>query len=423
MEALKMKKTISGILPFLCMFVLATGSVVLSCATAPTAVAVGRDTKISLNTGPLQGGKLYTTWVFERIESVVIVDESDRSRKIELAQKEWSYDPATTELSILRDIPFKDYFAHIEGYQSLPHSFVLNAIKDETDLLVIISDRLAIEGYDYAFNSKESRLTFRNDVNLKESDWSIQYSTPLGGTMIGEWKPENENRMSYIEAEHRRRWLNSWYDRQTAFWFLDDARRSEWKVNPAQPPALILRAATPKELADMKSVPLNISKFRTETKDQALSREIGFNARVPSMLSTESPRVEYPLAWKTIEEFSSDGNLVRTLDVVYEDGSGAGLGQYVVHITMEKVGVGASEQKEIEWLIGEETVDLGLPVQVLRQWGMQTSDIDSKPTVVSLTTWTWTEGAIRCQADGDSANDARTAALLRQFIAARLKKK
>jgi hypothetical protein len=275
------------------MFILATGSVVLSCATAPTAKAANRDAKIEVNTGPLQGGKLYTTWVFDRIQSVMIVDVSDRSRKIELAQKEWGYDPATTELTILREIPFKDYFAHIEGSQSLPHAFVLNEIKDETDLLVIISDRLAIKGYDYTFNEKESRLTFRNDVNLKESDWSIQYSTPYGGAMLGEWKPENADRMSYIEAEHRRRWLDSWYDRQTAFWFLDDAR-GEWKANPNQPPALIRRAASPKELADMKSAPLNVVKFRTETKDQELSREIGFDARVPRLLSVESPRKKSP---------------------------------------------------------------------------------------------------------------------------------
>jgi hypothetical protein len=68
-------------------------------------------------------------------------------------------------------------------------------------------------------------------------------------------------------------------------------------------------------------------------------------------------------------------------------------------------------------------VDLGLPVQVARQWGTQVSDIDAKPTVLSLTTWTWTEGSIRCQAGSDSDNDARSAALLRQFIVARMKNK
>ena len=414
-----MKKSLSVILPFIGMFLLATGSVVLSCATAPTTTAANNDAKISVNTGPSQAGKIYTTWVFSRIQSVMIVDESDRSRKIELAQKEWIYDSATTELSVLREIPFKDYFASIEGIRSLPHTFVLNEIKDETDLMVIISDRLAIEGYDYTFDPKASRLTFRSDVNLKETDWSIHYSTPYGAAMLGDWKPESADRMSYFEAEHRKRWLDSWYGKQTAFWFLDDARVNEWKANPDQPPALIRRAATPKELAAMKSEPVNVVKFRTDAKDRDLAREIGFDARVPKNLGVESPRKSFPLAWRTIEEHTQNGMLARTLDVVYEDGSGKGLGQYVIEITMEKNADSTAETKNTEWLINEETMDLGLPVRVVRRWGLQSSDVDAKPGVIKFTTWAWTEGSILCKADSVTENDSRSAALLRQFIAAR----
>jgi hypothetical protein len=423
MEASKVRKTISVILPFLCMFALATGSVVLSCATAPMAKEADRKAMISLNTGPTLDGRLYTVWVFDRIRSVMIVDGGDRSRKIELMPKEWRYDPGTTELSILREIPYKDYFASIEGSQALPHAFVLKGIKDETDLLVIVSDRLAIEGYDYAFDAQDSRLTFRDDVSLKGNDWSIQYSTQYGGAMLGEWKPENADRMSYLQAEHRKRWLDSWYDRQTAFYFLDDARMDEWKANPDRSPALIRRAATPKELADMKSAPLSVVKFRTEKNERELSREIGFDARVPMKLGTESPRAEFPLAWKTIEEQSQDGKLVKRLNVVYEDGTGKGLGQYVVNITIEKDDKAAVEPQRIEWQIDEQSLDLGLPVRMVRQWGLQTSDMDAKPTVARLTTCAWTDGSLRFQASGDSENDGRTLALLRQFIAARRKAK
>jgi hypothetical protein len=374
-----------------------------------------------VNTGPLRNGKLYTTWVFERIGSVAIVDGTDRSRKIGLGPQDWAYDPATTELSVLREMPFEDCVARIEGSPALPHAFVLNGIMDETDLLVTIGGRLAVEGVDYAFDKNGSRLTFRDDVDLKESDWSIRYPTPLGGAMIGEWKPENADRMSYIEAEHRRRWLDSWYDRQSAFWFLDDSRMDEWKEDPHWPPTLIRRPATPEELADMKSAPVNVIKFRTQTKDRDLSREIGFDARVPGSLIAESPRREYPLAWKTIEESSQDGILVSKLSIMYEDDPEEQSGQYVLDITMEKIAEKAAGPTEAEWLINEETVDLGLPVRVVRQWGTSVSDLDSEPTVVSLTTWTWTEGSILCQANSDSANDTRTAALLRRFIAARMK--
>jgi hypothetical protein len=417
-----MKKILSRALPFFFMFALAAGSVILSCATGPSARASSRDAEISLNTASAIDGELYTTWVFGSIESVVIVDDGDRSRKIELARDEWQYDPATTRLTIARDLPFKDYFAHIEGVQSIPRSFVLNGISDVTDLMVVIGDRLAIEGYDYAFDEADSRLTFRDDVNLKATDWSIQYSTPRGGTLIGEWKPENDDRMAYLEAEHRKRWLDSWYDRQTAFWFLDETTRDEWKGHPARPPALVRRAATARELIDMKSIPVNVMKFRSGAKDRDLSREVGFDARVPGKLTTDSPRAEFPLSWKTIEEYSRNGILGRKLNVVYEDGSGNGLDQYVVRISMETVdGVTAvtNEPGDDRWLIGEESVDLGVSARVSRRWGLESADYNAKPSVVCFSTWTWSEGPIRVLATADSANDARTEALLRQFIAAR----
>jgi hypothetical protein len=299
----------------------------------------------------------------------------------------------------------------------------LNGIKDPTDLMVIFGDRLAIEGYDYTFDTKGSRLAFRNDISLKDSSWSIHYQTQYGGTMLGDWKPENADRMSYFEAEHRTRWLNSWYDRQTAFWFLDETRRSEWEGNRDQPPALVHRAATPQELAEMKAIPVNIVKFRSDAKETDLMREVGFDARIPRKLEEEAPRRELELAWRTIEEHSQGGKLIRTLDVVYKDDTAEGLESYMIDIRMGKPGDEADERGKGAWLIDEGTVDLGLPVHVIHEWAMQTSDIEAQPSVARITTWEWTEGSILLRANGASVNDARTAALLRQFIAARMKLK
>jgi len=422
-----MKKTISCVIPFLFMFMLATGSVVLSCATGPASKPLAEDAKISVNTARTPDGKSYTTWVFDSIQSVMIVDTNDRSQKIELSPKEWQYDTLTTELTLMKAIPFKDYIASIEGKQALPHQFVLNGIKDKTALLVIICDRLAIEGYDYDFNADNNRLTFRKDVKLKDADWSIEYSTQYGGTMLGEWKPENDDRLSYLEAEHQKRWLDSWYDRQTAFWFLDDTRSDAWKANRERPPELIHRAATAKELADMKAEPMNVVKFRTDTKDKDVTRELGFDSFVPKKLVMESPREEFPLFCRTIEEYSNNGMLAMKLHVVYDDASGKVLGQYVMDITMEKSGnepgSDASNAKKNVWLINEETQDLGLPVRVVRRWGLKTSDMEAMPTVTAFTTWTWSDKTVRYQADGESANDVRSTELIRQFIAVRLKEK
>lgn len=408
-----MRKTVHAAIPFLLMFILATGSVVLSCATAPSAKPAGREDKLSVNTAANLDGKLYTTWVFGEIRSVLIVDDGDRSRKIELKAEDYRYDPTSTEIILLRALPFKSYFASIEGTESIPHAFVLNGIKDEEELMVFISDRLAIEGYDYAFDPATSRLTFRADIELKDTDWNIQYSTPFGGTMIGEWKPENDDRLSYLEAEHRKRWLDSWYEKQEAFWFFDEAGKDAWSKDRTQSPALIRRAATAKELADMMSAPLSVIKFRYKATDASLTREIGFDARVPKKLS------QYALAWRTIEETSENGVLVRRLSVMYEDESAKGIEQYVLDIRLEKSARGSGEPEKVDWLIDEETVDLGIPVHVVRQWGTQSTDIADKPTAVKLSTWTWTDGAVRYQASEETVNDERTANLLRQFIAAR----
>ena len=128
MEAAKMKKTICRVIPFFAMFIIAVGSVVVSCATAS---AINDDTFISLNAGRSVNGKTYTVWVFDEIKSVIIVNLDDRSRKIELAGDEWSYDPSTTELIILKEIPFSNYVATVQGDALFPTSFVLTDIEEE----------------------------------------------------------------------------------------------------------------------------------------------------------------------------------------------------------------------------------------------------------------------------------------------------
>lgn len=416
-----MKKTLTAILPFLCMFVIATGSVVVSCATAPGTKGAATDAEISINTDIAREGKLRTVWVLESIQSILIVDANDRSRQVELSADEWAYDAETTELTVLKAISFDEYFANVEGTQKLPHAFVLDGIKDQTELMVIMRDRLAIEGYDYDFNAEKNLLTFRDDVTLKDEDWSVQYTGQYGGVMFGEWRPENEDRLSYLMAEHQKRWLDSWYDRQTAFWFLDESRMDEWKADRKLPPPLILRAATPKELDVMKSTSSNVMKLHTNAKDKAVSREIGFDSRVPERLVTDSPHAEYPLFWKAIEESSRGGILARTLVVVYEDGTGNGLSQYVVHIRMDKLGPD-EHSPQTEWTIDEQTIDLGIPVRVSHWWGTQSTDLNEKPTVIAFTTWSWSDETVRYEASGDSANDERSIILLRQFIAKRMKK-
>jgi hypothetical protein len=417
---MKLNKNILKALPFLGMFILATGSVAVSCATAPDSGKSPREEKISVNAGPALDGKIRTTWIFDRIQSVILMDENDHSRKIELSSNEWAYIPETTELAINKKVPFASFIARVDGFRTNPETFILEGLTDTESLLVIMSDRLAIDGYDYTFDTGTKRLTFRNDVRLKDSDWSIQYDTNHGGVMLGEWKPESADRMSYLEAEHRKRRLEDWYDRQTAFWFLDVTKIDEWKANRDRPPELVRRAATSEELAKMKAEPVPVIKFRTGVKDAELSRELGFDARVPGKLG-EKGVSEIGLFWKTIEETSRNGNLERKLDVMYGDETKNGLDQYAINITVEKTGT--QEKADTEWLIDEKTLDLGLPVHIIHLWGTQTSGLDERPTVARFSAWTWSNGDVHFSATADSANDERTASLIQQFIEATRKGK
>jgi hypothetical protein len=417
---MKLNKSILKALPFLGMFILATGSVAVSCATAPDSGKFPREEKISVNAGPALDGKIRTTWVFDRIQSVILMDENDHSRKIELSSNEWAYIPETTELAINKKVPFASFIARVDGFRTTPEKFILDGLTDTESLLVIRSDRLAIDGYDYTFDTGTKQLIFRNDVRLKDSDWSIQYDTNHGGVMLGEWKPESDDRMSYLEAEHRKRRLEAWYDRQTAFWFLDNTRIAEWKANRDRQPELIQRPATAEELAKMKDEPVPVIKFRTGVKDAELSRELGFEARIPDLLGEQGVAKTRPI-WKTIVETSRNGNLERKLDVMYGDETKSGLDQYALDITLEKNGT--QEKADTEWMIDERTLDLGLPVHVVQLWGTQTSGLDERPTVARLSVWTWSDDDVHFSATADSANDERTASLIRQFIEARQKRK
>jgi hypothetical protein len=90
---------------------------------------------------------------------------------------------------------------------------------------------------------------------------------------------------------------------------------------------------------------------------------------------------------------------------------------------MEKKGTESVDSTNYDWIIRDETVDLGLPVRETRWWGTQTDEMGAMPTVSAYTTWSWSDNTVSYRAYGDTVNDARSAELVRQFIAARSRKK
>ena len=377
------------------MFLLATGSVVLSCATG----SFRDDRLVSLKTEVSPEGKILTPWVLSEIQSVIIVDGRDRSRKIELTSEEWRYDGEKGELTLKKDIPFESSHAVVQGCYSTPPAFVLKNIRNYDDLLVILDNRLAIEGYDYTLDRESDRLLFREGVDLNREEWFIRYPGEEGTVGLGDGKPENRDRIAYLEAEHQKRFLDSWYDSQEAFWFIEEADGRE-------KPQLVRRAPTDGERRDMKSFPVSVWKVRSDSPLSELSREMGFSLSLPEEISAEE--ISYLMTDKTIEESFRGGKLVRKLHISYENGG-------------NRVDLVLSSREEAEpavpgRVMDERIIDLGLPVCRVRQWGLVSQGMGEKPDVSSFTSWTWSKGNIRYYMGCESADEELYRALIRGIL-------
>ncbi|MDC7124197.1 MAG: hypothetical protein PQJ46_01430 [Spirochaetales bacterium] len=376
-----MKENLSRVWPFFCMLFLAMGSVIVSCTTTS---AYQDKNIISLNTGIAEDGNIYTTWILDDIQSVIITDDYDRAKKIELSSDQWSYNNDTTEIKVFYDIPFSDFIVSVEGVHKSPNTFFLRGITVPEELLVILDGRLGIEGYDYTLDEQTDRLTFRNDIDLQMIPWYISYTTPEACTSIGEWTPESQDQIAYLEAEHRRRYLNLWYDKQEAFWFF------EGDGTKAEPPALVKREASPKELAEFKSTPVSVIKMRHDSDFSELSKEMGFNVQLPEAVDTAEGSLSWKIFFKSIEEYSCDGKLKNELHVMYRLKGDIRENDRYIEIVVSSIASPDFQKEKTEPLIEKESLSIGVPVTRTRFWGMITTGTSDKPEAVMLTTWEWT---------------------------------
>ena len=394
------------------LLLLASGCIIISCATSP---GKNPETFVSLNIGRNSGGEIYTKWVFSDIRKITVTDCSVRSEKDVLSPGDWKYDNATTELTLLDSNYSPDCIITVEGSILLPNTFIFNDIVDDNDFLVIFNNRTCIEGYDYNYIKESKSLIFRDDINLKEDDWFISYSTAEGRGSIGEWKTENMDRLAYFEAEHRKRYLDSWYDRQETFWFLDPEKEPG---DQGRKPLLVKRKAAPDELIRMKSFPVSVFKYRGGTEDSKLKKELGFNVPLPEIIYTDNPRREFRIFAKTIEEYSSSGVLCKKLHVFYEDGNADFSDSSMITVILSPLSVNYSKKEKAEWIISEQDIDLGRPVRKTGQWAMQTSGIDSSPEIIKLCSWKWTGRSAEFLVEAESSEEEVCESFISKIISA-----
>jgi hypothetical protein len=409
----QMKKKLWKIFLFSGMFLLATGSVCVSCVSSPDAGNAKHD--ISVNASKDLNGDIFTYSVFSNIKSVLLVDEKDHSKKIELSADDWGYDQDTTRIVINRPVPFSSYMVSVRGEAAFPYSYVLNGIVNRGNLYVILNDRLAIDGYDYTFDSASDRLTFRSDIDINACKWYISYDMKGGSAALsdGYSGDKDYDRLSYFEAQHRKQYLDSWYDSQDSFWFFSDSPPE------GQKPDLVKRAATPAELRAMKSCPVSVMKFRMNTSAKKLSRELGYKVSFPREITLPEYNAQYTKEWQTIDEYSDAGKLVKTLYVFYKLSSGEDNSlplQLGVTIQPPYISAGTDAETSVR-VISSDTVDLGIPVSRLRCWALLSeSDLADEPSVVSQTQWSWHTPHAAYMLESESGDEAACESFIRQFV-------
>ncbi len=379
-----MKNLIKKSIPFLAMFILSIMSVVVSCQSTMPEGGSSQNPVVSINAGKMADGNYTTNWVFESFNSVVISNRNDHSQKVELSSDEWKYDQKTTEIEILRKLPFEDPFIHVEGYAKVPHTFVLGCMAPELHLLVLIDGRLAIEGHDYTFKPSQKRIVFRNNADLRKDQWFIHYDMENGGTAsLGNWEPENRDQLSYFLAEKQKRVLENWYETQDTFWFLEESKQ------PGAKPRLAKRKPLPGELEHMKSQTVPIIKYRGNVSNKELTEEAGFKTELPEKITVGDKVKEYILKNKTIEEYVEKGDPKRIFHFTYSQNVESEAPPFI-HVEMSKDISMHHWQSKFQWVIKKNMVQIGdIPVKEILAWSKSGSSLKEKPEVIQTSSWYW----------------------------------
>lgn len=383
---------------------LSLGSVVVSCATdSRTIRSAGKAEPVDLNTGPDLQGRVFTTAILSSIRSVIVFDSADRSRRVELKEGGWNYDAESTEMTFSEPLPFKESVVHVEGMSDRPNAFVLAGLKEGGDVFVVLGDRLAVEGLEYALEG--GILSFREDLDLEKEKYHVGFDTEDGSSCFGNLVLSENDRFAYLEAEHRGRTLKAWYAGQTELWFLAPPARA------GDPPALVKRPPTPEERVRMEGEAPSVLKLCMGVPDRKLSRELGCRISLPKSVAGCD-------LWSVfVEEDSPDGRLRTRLNVLYRDTEeGGSVNGRIVSLYLEK-NPPVREPEEPENPVSEETLDLGAPVLLLRAWGQMSSSLEGRPEVALLSDYRWDGDGVRYSLSGAACEDSFYQAFIREWIA------
>ncbi|MBR6200244.1 MAG: hypothetical protein IKQ61_08290 [Spirochaetales bacterium] len=229
-----MKKTLLKVLPFVVVPVIMLGSVWLARIIHSPAKDV-----YHVNTSPTADGAIHSIRIFDSITSVMVIDRDKHFRKKKLKSQDYSYNRFNGELILTSPLPFADNVIHIEGVTALPEQFRLHDFDGAAeDLLVLLDDHEAANDYEYSFDPDNRILTFREDIHPeKNGTFLIMYQTQDGAThSFGNWLPGTNDRFAELQWQ----WLHRTQD-----------------------------------------APMMVMLDRSRLSNRRLSREVGFDIRLP----------------------------------------------------------------------------------------------------------------------------------------------
>lgn len=400
-----MKSIVRSTAPFLVMLVVALGSVVVSCTTLDRAGAGGGE-PFYINTGMDAEGRVFTTQVLARIDRIILVDQADKSRRTEMKPGEWTYDPSTTEIVLARPSPYRNAAFHVEGRAEEPSRFVLHDFQGcEEDIFIVVGRRAAIRDFDYSWDGSRTTLTFRGDLDLEKEKYMIRFDTSKGAYSMGNWEPDDDDQLAYLEAQHRTQMIRRWYRSHDADYFLDPSTPKGDK------PRLVLRPRTAEENREIENLPVTVMKNRHRATDEAVSKEVGFDVRTPKVMESGGGGPAIRSLGKTVVETSVSGRLSWSVSDYYDVAGG---------VLLEMSGGPSEERGPVDerFVIAHETIDMGLPVARTLLWGTQ-GDLYGEPDVVRLLEYAWQDHGVRFGMMVDEAEGGTAERMIRAIVAYR----
>ncbi|MBP5707348.1 MAG: hypothetical protein J6W76_08675, partial [Spirochaetales bacterium] len=285
-----MKKLLLSVMPFIAVLVFMLGSVWLA-----RVIHCPSRNVYHVNTGPSADGMIHSVRVFDRITAVMIIDMHRHAKKKKITPDKWTYNPQTTQMTFAEPLPFKQSVVHIEGVAVQPEQFCLHDFDGmPNQLLVLLDDHEAIRNYDYIYNEETHIITFRSDIHPeKDGTFLIMYQTKDGAThSFGNWNPATNDRIAKLQWQWMHRTQNA---------------------------------------------PMLVMLDRSRVSNRRLSREVGFQIRLPKSDSTFiSETVEGSEKRQTVMRWYGE-IITECKNVAFSDNDIQAEQKHIVHIGKQNV--------------------------------------------------------------------------------------